>query len=144
MNAARALLSAVLLACVFWGELPCCQQATIPSAAGAAAAKGMRSRREGKAPRSPRDVAAPKGGAAAAAAGQLRVEPHEYMLSLYRTYSIAETLGINASLFQSSKAANTITSFVDRGRGKRLRAAVEISPFPPHPTSATAADPQSS
>ncbi|XP_039767909.1 growth/differentiation factor 6 [Ornithorhynchus anatinus] len=45
-----------------------------------------------------------------------RVEPHEYMLSIYRTYSIAEKLGINASFFQPSKAANTITSFVDRGR----------------------------
>ncbi|OPJ83681.1 hypothetical protein AV530_006537 [Patagioenas fasciata monilis] len=40
------------------------------------------------------------------------------MLSLFRTYSIAEKLGINASFFQSSKSANTITSFVDRGRGK--------------------------
>ncbi|KYO29413.1 growth/differentiation factor 6 [Alligator mississippiensis] len=38
------------------------------------------------------------------------------MLSLYRTYSIAEKLGLNASFFQSSKAANTVTSFVDRGR----------------------------
>nr|XP_033785803.1 growth/differentiation factor 6 [Geotrypetes seraphini] len=40
--------------------------------------------------------------------------PHEYMVSLYRTYSMAEKLGINASFFQSSKSANTITSFVDR------------------------------
>lgn len=47
-----------------------------------------------------------------------RVVPHEYMLSIYRTYSIAEKLGINASFFQSSKSANTITSFVDRGQGK--------------------------
>ncbi|XP_011834076.1 PREDICTED: growth/differentiation factor 6 [Mandrillus leucophaeus] len=44
-----------------------------------------------------------------------RVVPHEYMLSIYRTYSIAEKLGINTSFFQSSKSANTITSFVDRG-----------------------------
>uniref|UniRef100_A0A8B9VTN5 Growth differentiation factor 6 n=1 Tax=Anas zonorhyncha TaxID=75864 RepID=A0A8B9VTN5_9AVES len=50
-----------------------------------------------------------------------RAEPHEYMLSLFRTYSIAEKLGINASFFQSSKSANTITSFVDRGQGKRGR-----------------------
>ncbi|XP_053106735.1 growth/differentiation factor 6 [Hemicordylus capensis] len=118
MNAARALLSAVFLACFFWGELPCCQQAPIPAAAAAVVSpsvreppKGMRSRREGKSPRSPRD--ARKGGSLGA---QPRVEPHEYMLSLYRTYSIAEKLGINASFFQSSKAANTITSFVDRGR----------------------------
>ncbi|XP_061459494.1 growth/differentiation factor 6 [Rhineura floridana] len=114
MNAARALLSAVFLTYFFWGDLPCCQQATIPVAAPSPreSAKGMRSRRGSKAPRSPRE-AARRGPAAAA---QLRVEPHEYMLSLYRTSSIAEKLGINATFFQSSKAANTITSFVDRGR----------------------------
>lgn len=37
------------------------------------------------------------------------------MLSIYRTYSAAEKLGLNASFFRSSKSANTITSFVDRG-----------------------------
>lgn len=45
------------------------------------------------------------------------VVPHEYMLSIYRTYSAAEKLGLNASFFRSSKSANTITSFVDRGTG---------------------------
>ncbi|KAM3841485.1 growth/differentiation factor 6 [Vipera latastei] len=113
MNAARALLSAVFLAGFFWGDLPCCQQATIPAAAPSLreSGKGKRSCREGGASRSAGD-SAQKGPAAA----QPRVEPHEYMLSLYRTYSIAEKLGINASFFQSSKAANTVTSFVDRGR----------------------------
>ncbi|XP_063155588.1 growth/differentiation factor 6 [Candoia aspera] len=115
MNAARALLSAVFLAGFFWGDLPCGQQATIPAATAAPSLrespKDKRSCREGEASRSVGD-AARKGPAAA----QPRVEPHEYMLSLYRTYSIAEKLGINASFFQSSKAANTITSFVDRGR----------------------------
>nr|XP_020452926.1 growth/differentiation factor 6-A-like [Monopterus albus] len=43
------------------------------------------------------------------------IVPHEYMLSIYRTYSAAEKLGLNASFFRSSKFANTITSFVDRG-----------------------------
>lgn len=43
--------------------------------------------------------------------------PHDYMLSIYRTYSTAEKLGLNASFFRSSKSANTITSFVDRGKG---------------------------
>lgn len=136
MNAARALLSAVFLAGFFWGDLPCCQQATIPAAATAApslreSGKGKRSCREGGASRSAGD-AAPKGPAAA----QPRVEPHEYMLSLYRTYSIAEKLGINASFFQSSKAANTITSFVDRGRGKRLSpaAGILLAWAPPPPT----------
>lgn len=48
------------------------------------------------------------------------VEPHDYMLSIYKTFSAAEKLGLNASFFRSSKAANTITSFVDTGKG-RLR-----------------------
>ncbi|XP_029591527.1 growth/differentiation factor 6-A-like [Salmo trutta] len=43
------------------------------------------------------------------------IVPHDYMLSIYRTYSAAERLGLNASFFRSSKSANTITSFVDRG-----------------------------
>uniref|UniRef100_A0A3Q3XIW2 TGF-beta family profile domain-containing protein n=1 Tax=Mola mola TaxID=94237 RepID=A0A3Q3XIW2_MOLML len=43
------------------------------------------------------------------------IVPHDYMLSIYRTYSAAEKLGLNASFFRSSKSANTITSFVDRG-----------------------------
>ncbi|KAL4629782.1 growth/differentiation factor 6-A-like [Arapaima gigas] len=42
--------------------------------------------------------------------------PHEYMLSIYRTYSAAEKLGLNTSFFRSSKSANIITSFVDRGQ----------------------------
>uniref|UniRef100_A0A3B4DF06 TGF-beta family profile domain-containing protein n=1 Tax=Pygocentrus nattereri TaxID=42514 RepID=A0A3B4DF06_PYGNA len=44
------------------------------------------------------------------------VEPHDYMLSIYKTFSAAEKLGLNASFFRSSKAANTITSFVDQGQ----------------------------
>ncbi|KAK0130635.1 Growth/differentiation factor 6-A [Merluccius polli] len=43
------------------------------------------------------------------------VVPHDYMVSIYRTYSAAEKLGLNSSFFLSSKSANTITSFVDRG-----------------------------
>ncbi|KAG7501276.1 growth/differentiation factor 6 [Solea senegalensis] len=43
------------------------------------------------------------------------VEPHDYMLSIYKTFSTAEKLGLNASFFRSSKAANTIVSFVDSG-----------------------------
>ncbi len=45
------------------------------------------------------------------------VEPHDYMLSIYKTFSTAERLGLNASFFRSSKAANTIASFVDNGEG---------------------------
>uniref|UniRef100_A0A8C2Z3C0 Growth differentiation factor 6b n=1 Tax=Cyclopterus lumpus TaxID=8103 RepID=A0A8C2Z3C0_CYCLU len=44
------------------------------------------------------------------------VEPHDYMLSIYKTFSTAERLGLNASFFRSSKAANTIASFVDNGQ----------------------------
>ena len=45
------------------------------------------------------------------------IKPHEYMLSIYKTFSAAEKLGLNASFFRASKAANTITSFVDVGQG---------------------------
>ena len=45
------------------------------------------------------------------------IEPHDYMLSIYKTFSTAEKLGLNASFFRSSKAANTIASFVDIGQG---------------------------
>ena len=48
------------------------------------------------------------------------VEPHDYMLSIYKTFSTAEKLGLNASFFRSSKAANTIASFVDNGQGMGL------------------------
>ncbi|XP_056154782.1 growth/differentiation factor 6-B [Lampris incognitus] len=44
------------------------------------------------------------------------VEPHDYMLSIYKTFSTAEKLGLNASFYRSSKAANTIASFVDNGQ----------------------------
>ncbi|KAJ0003488.1 hypothetical protein NQD34_008586 [Periophthalmus magnuspinnatus] len=44
------------------------------------------------------------------------VEPHDYMLSIYKTFSTAEKLGLNASFFRASKAANTIASFVDMGQ----------------------------
>ncbi|NXD84853.1 GDF6A factor, partial [Halcyon senegalensis] len=119
MNARRALLSAALLASLLW-DLPCCLPASLPPASElAASSKGGRGRRV---PRSPRENRPRQGGHAVGRALP-RAEPHEYMLSLFRTYSIAEKLGINASFFQSSKSANTITSFVDRGRD-------DLSPAP--------------
>ncbi|NXB89430.1 growth/differentiation factor 6 [Vidua macroura] len=119
MNARRALLSAALLASLLW-DLPCCLPASLPTSSElAASSKGGRSRRV---PRSPRENRPRQGGHAMDRALP-RAEPHEYMLSLFRTYSIAEKLGINASFFQSSKSANTITSFVDRGRD-------DLSPAP--------------
>ncbi|XP_051928555.1 growth/differentiation factor 6-B [Hippocampus zosterae] len=51
---------------------------------------------------------------------EFRVEPHDYMMSIYKTFSTAEKLGLNASFFRSSKAANTITSFVDHGQDDLL------------------------
>uniref|UniRef100_A0A8C5XJX9 Growth differentiation factor 6 n=1 Tax=Microcebus murinus TaxID=30608 RepID=A0A8C5XJX9_MICMU len=138
MDTPRVLLSAVFLISFLW-DLPGFQQASISSSSSSAelgSTKGMRSRKEGKMPRAPRESAAgraspegqeprpqdePQGQAPQQRQAQEppgrgpRVVPHEYMLSIYRTYSIAEKLGINASFFQSSKSANTITSFVDRG-----------------------------
>lgn len=143
MDTPRVLLSAVFLISFLW-DLPGFQQASISSSSSAelGSAKGIRSRREGKMPRAPQESATaqaplerqehqpqrqdeprrrrpPKQHQAQESPGRgPRVVPHEYMLSIYRTYSIAEKLGINASFFQSSKSANTITSFVDRGLGK--------------------------
>ncbi|KAG8520450.1 Growth/differentiation factor 6 [Galemys pyrenaicus] len=139
MDTPRVLLSAVFLISFLW-DLPGFQQASISSSSSAelGSAKGMRSRREGKMPRAQRESATARAPAehpdpeprrrddpqrrppeqpqAQESPGRgPRVVPHEYMLSIYRTYSIAEKLGINASFFQSSKSANTITSFVDRG-----------------------------
>uniref|UniRef100_A0A8D0PJM0 TGF-beta propeptide domain-containing protein n=1 Tax=Sus scrofa TaxID=9823 RepID=A0A8D0PJM0_PIG len=140
MDTPKVLLSAVFLISFLW-DLPGFQQASISSSSSSAeldSAKGMRSRKEGKMPRAPRESATaqapperqepqprpqeeprrrpPQQPEAQEPPGRgPRVVPHEYMLSIYRTYSIAEKLGINASFFQSSKSANTITSFVDRG-----------------------------
>lgn len=45
------------------------------------------------------------------------VVPHEYMISLYRTLSEIERRGANGSLSRSPRHANTVTSFVDQGKG---------------------------
>lgn len=47
------------------------------------------------------------------------ITPHEYMLSLYRTLSDAERKGVNGSVKLEAGLANTITSFIDKGQGKR-------------------------
>ncbi|XP_058420649.1 growth/differentiation factor 6 [Diceros bicornis minor] len=140
MDTPRVLLSAVFLISFLW-DLPGFQQASISSSSSSAelgSTKGMRSRKEGKMPRAPRESATARAPlehqelrprpqdeprrrppkqhqAQEPPGGGPRVVPHEYMLSIYRTYSIAEKLGINATFFQSSRSANTITSFVDRG-----------------------------
>ncbi|XP_060631616.2 growth/differentiation factor 6 [Anolis sagrei] len=103
MHAARALLSAVSLAsCLLWGHLPCGRPATIPSSLPSSSSSSSSS---------PPFRETPEAGMREAASP--RVEPPEYMLSLYRTSSSA---GSNASFSRAPKAANTVTSFVDRGR----------------------------
>ncbi|XP_077207965.1 growth/differentiation factor 6 [Paroedura picta] len=94
----RALLSAALLACCcLWGELPGCQQASIPPP----------SRRR----HDPQDAAAARTGRGAPP------EPPDYMLALFRTSALAHAApGHNGSLLPAARAANTVTSFVDRGR----------------------------
>lgn len=141
MDSPRVLLLAIFLISFFW-DLPGFQQASISSSSSTEldSTKDVRSRKEGKMPRTPQGSAegrtpqehqprqselrlrppAQSQGQEPPGRGP-RVVPHEYMLSIYRTYSIAEKLGINASFFQSSKSANTITSFVDRGLGKWQR-----------------------
>ncbi|XP_006900412.1 PREDICTED: growth/differentiation factor 6 [Elephantulus edwardii] len=139
MDTPRVLLSAVFLISFLW-DLPGFHQASISSSSSSGeldSAKDVGSRKEGKVPRAPRESVADRAPperqeprprrqdeprrrvqqpqAQAPPGRGPRVVPHEYMLSIYRTYSIAEKLGINASFFQSSKSANTITSFVDRG-----------------------------
>ncbi|KAK1173256.1 growth/differentiation factor 6-A-like [Acipenser oxyrinchus oxyrinchus] len=118
MDALRAAVFAVLLVTCLW-DLPCIQPAAIVPSPVPSGNKWGRMPKEGrKAPTFLKEILASstsqshhqdpmKHGA---------VVPHEYMLSIYRTYSAAEKLGINASFFRSSKSANTITSFVDRGQ----------------------------
>ncbi|XP_017268626.1 growth/differentiation factor 6-A [Kryptolebias marmoratus] len=115
MDASRVV--AVCLGLVFLGNIPCFQSAALISA-----------------PRRNRETRVSHTGVQRSsrllkdllAAGHHRqdpkdaVVPHEYMLSIYRTYSAAEKLGLNASFFRSSKSANTITSFVDRGTDNPL------------------------
>ncbi|XP_061486317.1 growth/differentiation factor 5 [Rhineura floridana] len=50
------------------------------------------------------------------------ITPHEYMLSLYRTFSDAERKGINGSIKLETGLANTITSFIDKGQDDRALA----------------------
>ncbi|XP_062848191.1 growth/differentiation factor 6-A [Trichomycterus rosablanca] len=114
MDASQAL--ALCLLVLFLWSLPCAHCAAIVPTSGQKRNRGTRSSQDGQ--RSPRFlkelfVSSP---------GLLRddfknsIVPHDYMISIYRTYSAAEKLGLNASFFRSSKSANTITSFVDRGK----------------------------
>lgn len=149
MDTPRVLLWAIFLISFLW-DLPGFQQASISSSSSTEldSTKDVGNRKEGKMQRTPQESADgrtlqehrqrqnelrrwPPGqsqGQEPPGRGP-RVVPHEYMLSIYRTYSIAEKLGINASFFQSSKSANTITSFVDRGLGKWQKKALDSIPL---------------
>lgn len=115
MDASQALALGLLLI-PLW-SLPCAQSAAIVPTSGQKRNRGTRSSHDPQ--RSPRFLKE----LFASSPGLLRddfknsIVPHDYMISIYRTYSAAEKLGLNASFFRSSKSANTITSFVDRGKG---------------------------
>ncbi|XP_036395653.1 growth/differentiation factor 6-A [Megalops cyprinoides] len=120
MDACRA--TAFYFLFIFLWDLPCFQSAAIFPPSVSRRNKGTRILHDGqKSPKFLKEIFA-------SSASQSHhhdefkdaIVPHDYMLSIYRTYSAAEKLGLNASLFRSSKSANTITSFVDRGKDDLL------------------------
>lgn len=116
MDASRTLALCVLL--VFLWSLPCTRSAAIVPSSGPKRNRGTRSPHDGqRSPKFLKEVFASSPGLSGRDDFKNSVVPHDYMLSIYRTYSAAEKLGLNASFFRSSKSANTITSFVDRGKG---------------------------
>ncbi|XP_056331306.1 growth/differentiation factor 6-A [Danio aesculapii] len=112
MDALRAVAFYALF--VFLWSLPCCQSAALISQKRS---KGARSAFDGqRSHKFLKEIFASSPGASRRDDFKDPVVPHDYMISIYRTYSAAEKLGLNASFFRSSKSANTITSFVDRGK----------------------------
>ncbi|KAM9798146.1 growth/differentiation factor 6-A [Neosynchiropus ocellatus] len=115
MDASRVVTLYLGLLLVFLGNIPCFQSAAIISAprrnrgARVSHQDGQRSTKLLK------DIFASSRHITGQHKEDIGIVPHEYMLSIYRTYSAAEKLGLNASFFRSSRSANTITSFVDRG-----------------------------
>ncbi|XP_074510815.1 growth/differentiation factor 6-A isoform X2 [Sebastes fasciatus] len=130
MDASRLVTLYLGLLLAFLGNIPCFQSAAIISPSAPRRHRGARiSHRDGqRSSKILKDIFAsthpivghhkedPKDA----------IVPHEYMLSIYRTYSAAEKLGLNASFFRSSKSANTITSFVDRGTDKEELVGAEL------------------
>ncbi|KAG7240610.1 hypothetical protein INR49_026665 [Caranx melampygus] len=119
MDASRVVTLYLGLLLVFLGNIPCFQSAAIisPSAPRRNRGAGISHRDGQRSSKFLKDIFASSHPVAGHHKEDLRdaIVPHEYMLSIYRTYSAAEKLGLNASFFRSSKSANTITSFVDRG-----------------------------
>jgi len=113
MDALRAVAFYTLF--IFLWSLPCCQSAALLTQKRS---KGARSAYDGqRSPKFLKEIFASSPGVSRRDDFKDPVVPHDYMISIYRTYSAAEKLGLNASFFRSSKSANTITSFVDRGKG---------------------------
>lgn len=121
MDASRLVTLYLGLLLVFLGNIPCFQSAAIISPSAPRRSRGARiSHQDGhRSSKFLKDIFASSHPTAGHHKEELKdaIVPHEYMLSIYRTYSAAEKLGLNASFFRSSKSANTITSFVDRGTG---------------------------
>lgn len=121
MDASRILTLYLGLLLVLLGNIPCFQSAAIISPTAPRRNRGARiSHQDGqRSSKLLKDIFASSHPVVGHHKDELKgaIVPHEYMLSIYRTYSAAEKLGLNASFFRSSKFANTITSFVDRGTG---------------------------
>ncbi|KAM6935935.1 growth/differentiation factor 6-A [Lycodopsis pacificus] len=119
MDASRLVTLYLGLLLTFLGNIPCFQSAAIISPSAPRRNRGARiSHRDGqRSSKILKDILASTHPIVGHHKEDLKdaIVPHEYMLSIYRTYSAAEKLGLNASFFRSSKSANTITSFVDRG-----------------------------
>ncbi|XP_077576852.1 growth/differentiation factor 6-A [Stigmatopora nigra] len=119
MFACRLVTLYVGLLLVFLWNIPCFQSAAIISPSAPKRSRGAKLPHQGgqRSSKLFKDIFASSHHAMSPRKDDLKddVVPHEYMLSIYRTYSAAEKLGLNSSFFRSSKSANTITSFVDRG-----------------------------
>lgn len=132
MDASRLVaLYLGLLLVFFLGNIPCFQSAAIISPSAPRRTRGARiPHQDGhRSSKFLKDIFASSHPMSGHHKEELKdaIVPHDYMLSIYRTYSAAEKLGLNASFFRSSKSANTITSFVDRGTGWCRAAASSIS-----------------
>ncbi|KAM9852497.1 growth/differentiation factor 6-A [Aulostomus maculatus] len=119
MVASRVCTLSLGLLLVFLGNIPCFQSAALISPSAPRRNRGARvPHQDGqRSTKLLKDIFASSHHIMRHHKEELKddIVPHEYMLSIYRTYSAAEKLGLNASFFRSSKSANTITSFVDRG-----------------------------
>ncbi|KAM3872716.1 growth/differentiation factor 6-A [Diretmus argenteus] len=119
MDAFRVVPLYLGLLLVFLGNIPCFQSAAILSPSAPRRHRGARvPHHDGqRSAKFLKEIFASSHPTASHHREDLKdaIVPHDYMLSIYRTYSAAEKLGLNASFFRSSKSANTITSFVDRG-----------------------------